>query len=126
MRQLRPFLTPESFLSSVQSQKRTGYRLAYVEAGGNPVAVAGFRILESLAGGRFLYVDDLVTHEKERSRGHGARLLAWLRARAEAESCAGVHLDSGVQRKEAHRFYERECLKLTSYHFELSLAKAAG
>ncbi len=28
-----------------------------------------------------------------------------------------MHLDSGIQRKDAHRFYEREGMSITSFHF---------
>ena len=124
VRELRPHLTEQSFLSRVRSQERAGYRIAYIEADGRPVAVAGFRFLETLSDGRFLYVDDLVTHSGARSRGHGAELLRWLVQRAESEDCSGLQLDSAVQRVDAHRFYEREGLRRRSYHFEKALRKA--
>ncbi len=126
MRELRGHLSEEAFLDRVRSQQRDGYRLAFLEMDGSPVAVAGFRILETLASGRFLYVDDLVTLEAERSKGYGAQLLAWLRDRAERESCAALELDSGIQRKDAHRFYEREGLRLVGYHFAVELGSAAA
>jgi GNAT superfamily N-acetyltransferase len=72
---------------------------------------------ENLAWGRFLYVDDLVTHPGHRSKGHGATLLSWLEERAALEGCDQMHLDSGIQRTEAHRFYEREGMTMTSLHF---------
>jgi GNAT superfamily N-acetyltransferase len=122
--QLRPHLTPESFRSRVRSQEHAGYRVAYVEAEGRPVAVAGFRILETLVSGRFLNVDDLVTLDSERSRGHGSRLLLWLRDHARAERCGLLELDSGVQRKDAHRFYQREGLDIVAYHFALRVPEA--
>ncbi len=121
MHQLRPHLTPDAFLSRVRSQEQAGYRLAYVEVDGRPVAVAGFRISESLASGRFLYVDDLVTLDAERSKGHGAQLLEWLLDQARTEGCQELELDSGIQRKDAHRFYEREGLTIRSYHFEIEI-----
>lgn len=36
-----------------------------------------------------------------------------------------MHLDSGIQRKEAHRFYEREGMTMASFHFieKISLNK---
>lgn len=123
--QLRPHLTPDGFRTRVRSQERAGYRLAYVVASGRPVAVAGFRVLETLVSGRFLNVDDLVTLDTERSKGHGAQLLRWLLDRAKAEGCQGLELDSGVQRKDAHRFYEREGLRVCAYHFETPVAKPA-
>lgn len=126
MRQLRPHLTADAFLSRVRSQARAGYRLARLEVDGRPVAVAGFRIVETLVSGRILNVDDLVTLDGERSKGHGAALLRWLLRRAEAESCERLELDSGVHRKDAHRFYEREGLRVRAYHFEIPVGRPAG
>jgi GNAT superfamily N-acetyltransferase len=85
------------------------------------VAVAGYRLSESLVAGRNLYVDDLVSAETERSRGYGKLLLDWLKAEARAAGCSELHLDSGVQRHDAHRFYLRERMHISSYHFRLSL-----
>lgn len=117
MRMLRPHLTEEEFLWRVQRQQSAGYRLAYLNEDDEVRAVAGFRLLENLAWGRFLYVDDLVTREQDRSQGFGQRMLAWLTHRAEAEGCDQVHLDSGVQRFAAHRFYLAQRMAITSHHF---------
>ena len=119
MKQLRPHLEAAEFVSRVRRLALAGYRLAYLELEGRPVGVAGFRAAEDLARGRFLYVDDLVTDEAFRSKGVGAQLLAWLRAQATAEACNSVQLDTGVQRKGAQRFYEREGLRLSCYHYEI-------
>jgi GNAT superfamily N-acetyltransferase len=117
MRELRPHVAEDAFLSRVRGQEGAGYRLACVEAAEGVVAVAGFRILENLAWGRFLYVDDLVTLPDHRSKGHGARLLAWLRGCGIKEGCGQLHLDSGTHRTDAHRFYEREGMRMSSFHF---------
>ena len=117
MAQLRPHLAPDEFLARVRRQMEAGYRLALIEENGSVNSVAGYRILENLAWGRFLYVDDLVTDEAARSKGHGKALLAWLAERARQEGCAQLHLDSGHHRKDAHRFYLREGMDLASYHF---------
>ena len=61
MRELRSHIAEDQFLSRVRRQEITGYRLAFVQALEGVVAVAGFRVGENLAWGRFLYVDDLVT-----------------------------------------------------------------
>ncbi|HXV77461.1 MAG TPA: GNAT family N-acetyltransferase, partial [Candidatus Polarisedimenticolaceae bacterium] len=104
-----------------------GYRLAYCEDGdGTVVAVAGFRVSENLAWGKFLYVDDLVTDATRRSGGHGAGLLAWLRRTAVDAGCAELHLDSGVQRFAAHRFYTRHRMEITSHHFRLELTEVVS
>lgn len=122
MRELRPHLEMAAFVLRVRAQEKMGYGLVYVQDSGSPVAVAGCRLGESLAWGRFLYVDDLVTLPGHRSRGYGAALLSWLAEFATTEGCEQLHLDSGVQRKDAHRFYEREGMKLASFHFSKVIA----
>lgn len=117
MRALRPHIEEADFLPRVRRLETNGYRLAYVEVDGGIVAVAGIRLGENLAWGRYLYVDDLVTLPAQRSRGHGAALLGWLREYARNEGCDQLHLDSGLQRKEAHRFYLREGMTQASLHF---------
>lgn len=122
MRELRPHIAQEQFLFRVRGQERTGYRVAYIQEPTGVVAVAGFRLGENLAWGRFLYVDDLVTLPGQRSKGHGAKLLSWLKGQAAKEGCEQVHLDSGIQRTEAHRFYEREGMTMASLHFVEKIA----
>ena len=121
MRELRPHLEKESFVVRVRAQEQTGYVLVYVQHSGSPVAVAGFRLGEGLAWGRFLYVDDLVVLPDHRSCGYGTALLSWLAEFAAKEGCEQLHLDSGIQRKDAHPFYEREGMKLASVHFSKGL-----
>ncbi len=122
VKQLRQHLTgEEAFLAQVERQASHGYRLAFVEDEGEVRAVAGFRVGETLFAGKWLYLDDLVTDEAARSRGYGKALLDFLKAHAEAEGCKEFHLDSGVQRLEAHAFYFREGLRISSYHFQMKL-----
>ena len=121
MAELRPHLKRESFIPLVRSMEPDGFRLAFISDGGRVVAVAGYRISTNLFYGEHLYVDDLVTSDTERSKGHGRELLAWLRAQAVECGCAAFHLDSGVQRKGAHAFYLREGLALSGYHFDVRL-----
>ena len=121
MAELRPHLKRESFVPLVRSMEPDGFRLAFISDGGRVVAVAGYRISTNLFYGKHLYVDDLVTSDTERSKGHGRELLAWLRALAVELGCAAFHLDSGVQRKRAHAFYLHEGLALSGHHFDLRL-----
>ena len=121
MKQLRPHLDRASYVDTITRLQATGFRLAGVKVGGRWVAVAGYRRGESLAWGPHYYVDDLVTADTDRSRGHGKTLLDWLKAAALAEGCGSLQLDSGVQRHAAHRFYLRERMDITSHHFGIAL-----
>lgn len=121
MHELRPNLELGPFVDQVLRQQAEGYRLAFLEDAEAVQACAGFRISESLSWGRFLYVDDLVTASTARSRGFGAELFEWLEAHARAAGCGQLHLDSGVQRFGAHRFYLRERMEIIAHHFALKL-----
>ncbi len=125
MAELRPHVPHSTFGSQVRRQMQAGFRLAWAEDQGNVVAVAGFRVSDSLFHGKFMYVDDLVTTESSRSQGHGKRLFNWLVNHAREHGCKHLELDSGVQRFEAHRFYLREGMQIRSHHFSLELCPAA-
>jgi GNAT superfamily N-acetyltransferase len=121
MAQLRPHLAAADFVSTVRRQGTQGFLLAFLEDAGAVRAVAGFRVFDNLVGGRILYVDDLVTDTTVRSKGHGKAMLHWLAARARAERCRFLELDSGVQRFDAHRFYLVNRMEISSHHFRLKL-----
>jgi GNAT superfamily N-acetyltransferase len=121
MAQLRPHLIEKDFVARVRSMQLENFHLAFVEDAGAVCAVAGYRYQHKLFSGKNLYVDDLVTDSAQRSKGHGKALLSWLIAEARAHGCVNFELDSGVQRFEAHRFYLRERMHISSYHFSLKL-----
>ncbi len=121
LHQLRPSLRRESFVDRIRLQQAEGYRLAALRHEGAVVTVAGFRVLEMLATGRTMYVDDLVTDSRARSLGYGETMLRWLIAHAHETGCESFSLDSGTQRQDAHAFYLRNRLRITSFHFHLPL-----
>ena len=122
LQELRPHLTPESFAAVYGEGYPQGLRFTAAYVDGRCVGVAGWRIMASTATLRKLYVDDLVTSEDQRSGGVGRALLSELADRARAAGCHALDLDSGVHRPDAHRFYMREGLTITSFHFGRSLA----
>lgn len=121
VQELRPHLDAEAFRAAVRRQQAQGYHLAMLVADSEVRSVAGYRVFETLAWGRVLYVDDLVTRQADKGTGYGSRLFDWLIAEARRQGCAGLHLDSGVQRYGAHRFYLHKGLDITSHHFALKL-----
>ena len=117
LRELRPQLTAATFAAVYEEGYAQGLRYLAAFEGDRCVGAAGWRILATTTAIRKLYVDDLVTRASERSRGVGALLLAELLDRAKATGCQILDLDSGVQRSDAHRFYMREGLTISSFHF---------
>lgn len=122
MRELRPHLGEEEFVAQVQRQRHNhGYTLVYIAEHGEIMAAAGYRTAEFLAWGKTFYLDDLITRESARKHGHGGKLLDWLLEKADALGCRQFHLDSGVQRHDAHRLYLSRKMQITSHHFAKAL-----
>jgi GNAT superfamily N-acetyltransferase len=117
LRELRPHLTASSSAAVYEEGFRQGLRYSAVYLDGRCVGVAGWRIVAAMVAIRKLYVDDLVTTESCRGRGVGRFLLGALVERAKESGCVVLDLDSGLERHDAHRFYEREGFERTSFHF---------
>jgi GNAT superfamily N-acetyltransferase len=118
--QLRTAFDRDGLIAQIKQQRDQGYRVAYVEADGEVLCVAGFVIGTKLAWGRHMYVDDLVTAENRRSKGAGAAMMAWLKQHARQLGCRQLHLDCGVQRFASHRFYLGQGFNLASHHFSIT------
>jgi GNAT superfamily N-acetyltransferase len=118
---LRPHLRHEEFVSRVHTQQQQGYRLLYLGDLSQVPSVAGFRILEYLAWGKVLYIDDLSTIPDERGRGHGRQLLEWLIEWGKSQACDEIHLDTGYQRHNAHRLYLRKGFELNCHHLSMCI-----
>ncbi len=122
MVQLRTHLTEAGYLAQVAHQRANdNYAVAAVFEGDRVVAAAGFRLATALALGSYVYIDDLVTDADTRSKGHGRALLDWIGDYGRARGCTSLHLDSGVQRHAAHRFYLRERMDIVFFHFRKML-----
>ena len=120
-RQLRPQMPPE-YEAKMRRVFAGGGRMCVAVAGGEVAGVAVYRMDENTMYGTRLYVDDLVTDERLRSGGIGGALLRHLEGRARSARLGHLVLDSGTQRHDAHRFYFREGLLVTAFHFVKKLA----
>ena len=122
MHQLRPHLDAEAYLHQVlRLQAERDFKLARMMVDGKIVAVAGLRFGEWLHGGPYLEIEDFVTGEDCRSRGHGAAFFDWIVALGRQAGCRHLRLTSGVQRAAAHRFYLRKGMVQQAYYFSLEL-----
>jgi len=123
MKELRTHITLEDdFLERVKRQQVNSlYNLAYLEENNEVKVCAGFVFSEKLFSGKMIYVDDLVTLSTERSKGYGDMMFKWLLDYAQLNNCDQLHLDSGVHRYGAHRFYLRNRMDITSHHFVIKI-----
>lgn len=122
MAELRPHIQPDEFLSKVKRLAEIAdYQLVYLIDGGAVKAVAGFRISEWLAGGKYLEIEDLAATAGERSKGYGGELFDWLVKYAEENDCRQIRLVSHVSRFDAHRFYLHKRMIIEAHYFSMNL-----
>ena len=117
MWELRGHLKRDGFVGLIRHMMAEGFQMAYHDVDGEIACVSGFRVTTNLFLGKNLYVDDLITSENTRSTGCGRIMMDWLREIAREQGCAAIHLDSGTQRHQAHKFYFRENMTINAYHF---------
>nr|WP_309098630.1 GNAT family N-acetyltransferase [Fredinandcohnia onubensis] len=106
MKQLRTHLDLEKFVALVTDMQPQGYRLFALIDDGKVAAVTGVAQQLNLYYGNHMYVYDLVTDEAGRSKGYGETLLSYIHEFGRELGCGLVALSSGLQRVDAHRFYE--------------------
>src|SRR6185503_3138155 len=121
MAELRPHLQRDEFVVTVKRLAEIAdYKLVYLSNDGIK-AVAGFRISEWLAAGKYLDIDDLAATASERSKGYGGALFDWLVKYAEENECDQVRLVSRVTRHDAHRFYLNKQMIIEANYFSRQL-----
>lgn len=130
MCELRPHLQEACvFAEQITRQAQQGYRLlAAVDTTAQAervVALAGYRTLENLLYGRFIYVDDLVVSPALQRGGLGAELLNLVREEAVRCQCDHLVLDTGLHMPLAQRFYFRQGLLARGMHFTQRLNAGA-
>jgi hypothetical protein len=123
MRVLRPNLkTEDQFLARVRElQSQADWRLIYVESADTPVAVAGFRIYESLEGGKVLYAEDPICLEVHRTKGLFKALVRAMEAIGRQEGCSRLYIQADPKARGTQLFFERIDYALSSYGFRKKL-----
>lgn len=120
--ELRPHLkSVENFISMITNQQKQGYEIFAIYENDEVAACIGLRIMNTLAWGKILYIDDLVTKEKFRCKGYGKALLDYAKQIAVKSSCAQIHLDTGYARYKAHKLYLNYGFELNCHHLRLNL-----
>ena len=114
MHQIREDLTERDFLSAISEQLKNGYKIVYVIQDEEIICIAGFTIGDKLSWGKHLLIEDFVTNKSIKSIEAAKALLDFIKIYAN-------HLDSSIQKEEAHKFYLSQKMKIDSYHFSINI-----
>ncbi len=125
MYQLRPEYTdPNLYVKFVQHlMLNENYKLTALytlDSGENCVGVIGYQIKERLYPGKFMYIADIVVDSKMRNKGLGSILINYVEKQAlEIPGVKAVILESAINRKQTHKFYQKRGYEIKSFSFRL-------
>lgn len=68
-----------------------------------------------------MQLDELFVSEEYRKHGVGGRLIEIVEERARDLDCAGIYIESSVERKTAHKFYEELGYKNSGFYFKKTI-----
>jgi len=109
MKQLRTQLDLDTYLALVsESVQKKGYRMIALCNQKEIVALCGYMPMITLYNGKFIWICELITDSRHRSKGHGKVLLDYVHQWSTDNDYPIVSLSSGLQRINAHRFYEEK------------------
>ena len=64
-----------------------------------------------------------IADEARRSAGVGRALMRYMEGICRERGCDTFSLDSGTWRQQAHKFYFREGMTITSFHFDKKISQ---
>ncbi|MGL5352693.1 MAG: GNAT family N-acetyltransferase [Clostridium sp.] len=122
MKQLRINLDENEYLDLINNMKEEGYRIFGLYSENKIKGLVGVIKLTNLYYGKHIWVNDLVVDENCRSKGYGEKLLEFVSDFAIDNDCKVVALSSGLEKVEAHRFYEEKMeFSKVSYVFKKNI-----
>ena len=124
MKELRPHLNFEEYISIYDdSHAADGYQIAAIEDEGQILALMGYRFLSDFVRGKHIYIDDLVSSEKSRSKGLGTELLKFAEEIAQKNGCKSLRLCTGIENERGVNFYDRNGWTRRAFAYTKKLAK---
>ncbi|MCY7757715.1 GNAT family N-acetyltransferase [Bacillus inaquosorum] len=119
MSELRTELDEETYLQRLEAcVRKESYMLFALYEDTAIRALCGALPRVSIHKGEYLWIADLVTTAPFRSKGYGKMLLDYAADWARKAGFGSVSLSSGLQRKDAHRFYtDKMGFTIESYLF---------
>lgn len=69
--------------------------------------------------GKTCYLSSIISNEEDRGKGYGRKLMDHAIELAKVKGCKALVLDTGIPRKEAHRFYEIYGFEKCAYCYQL-------
>lgn len=121
LRHLRHASDDDTFSRRLQDALYAGYRVLIAERDDDAIGCLGFQVHHDVHWGRTFYIDDIVVHPRARGLGIGSALMSAATKLARETGCDHLRLASGLDRADAHRFYESHGMTRSSFQFARAL-----
>lgn len=119
--QLRVDLTFKEFDDLVYDMRHMEYKMIGLFENNRLITYAGVTVQTNFYHKRHLFIFDLVTDIKYRKQNYAKEMMDYLKIYAKTAMCEKIVLSSGMQREEAHHFYEKNGFKKKSFMFSKTL-----
>lgn len=122
VKQLRTDLNEIEYIKLLNIMNNEGYRMFALFENEEISSVIGITQQTNLYDGKHIFVYDLITDKDKRSKGYGEKLLSYIEDIGRSNNYETITLTSGLQRIDAHRFYENKMgYSKWSYSFKKNL-----
>ncbi len=119
LQQLRPRLeTSEKCKKAFDLAKKSDIKFLAIYDDNLLKGIISYRIMFNLYLEEHLVIDDLIIEENLRGKGIGTKLINFVIQLAEKKNIKTIKLDSGLQRNQAHNFYENLGWEKKCFTFE--------
>jgi diamine N-acetyltransferase len=81
------------------------------------VAIAGYWVLTRFYSGKYIQIGNMVVSQNQRNGGIGKKLLDFIENEGKKQNCEHFILDSRLDNKNSHLFYEQNGFEVMGYHF---------
>ncbi len=117
VKELRTALTYDEFEDLIYAMRDINYTMIGIFEKDRLITYAGVAVSTNLYHKRHLFVYELVTQNSFQSQGYGKLMLEYLRDYAKMAACENLVLSSGLDKEDAHRFYETNGFEKKSFVF---------
>ena len=120
---LYPTIKIETYETYLNDMLPHNYKQLAIFEGEKCVGITGFWFGTKLWTGKYLEIDNFVTHTEHRKRGIAKLMTDYLAVKAKNLDCTCIVLDAFTGNFEAHRFYYNQGYEPKGFHFIKTINK---
>ncbi len=118
---LYPTIGADIIAERLTAVSQTDWECLCLRYHGEIVGVSGFRVMDRICYGKFMYVDHFIIDEPYRTKGASRTLLEHIIKMSRGLACEAIILDTFVTNAVAQRFWMNNGFSIVGFHFKQQL-----